>query len=386
MKVLYDYQAFTYQKFGGVSKQACIFLKNMPEDVEYEIALTESDNMNLREYGLMANIKPCKHNYESFLKGISFPWKHKLYRGLEELGIYNTPTVVGKRYSIEKLKEGKFDVFHPTFFDPYFVPFLNGKPFVLTVHDCIYEVLKEEGTIKDNIQIHQREKLCPLASHIVVASENTKKDLMKYYDIPSEKITVIYRVAPESRERRSLPNIIGRPYILYIGVRGLHKGWAEMVTQISDFIRNNDIILVCSGANFTKDELDLLQRLGISNKVISKLASSDEICSLYNNAEVFIYPSLYEGFGIPIVEGFAMGCPVLLNRRSSLPEIGGDAAAYFNLDDKHSLSEVLEKVVLTPSVQASMVQNGYERVRIFTPQNAVAKYCKVYKNVYSQCF
>lgn len=156
MKVLYDHQAFTMQYFGGVSKCFCELISHFPDSVEAEIGIVQSNNVHLKQSGLCSKLQPVGMDSYKFGERYNFRGNYRLYCVMNKL-FPSLPTTenINKLKSMELLKSGEYDVFHPTFFDSYFLPFLNGKPFVLTVHDMMPEIFPQYFG-RDNIQIKEK--------------------------------------------------------------------------------------------------------------------------------------------------------------------------------------------------------------------------------------
>lgn len=382
MKILYDHQAFTYQKWGGVSKSFCELITHRPMGMDYEISVVESDNVHLRESHLVDYILPVSRDLASFHSKHSFLGREKIYNFLGEVGFLHTAEVVNKRNSIKKIKEGDYDVFHPTFFDNYFLPYLHGKPFVLTVHDLMPELF---DWYKKDPQIVNKPELCDKAAAIVAVSENTKKDLCRIYKVPENKVHVIYHGFPEqiksvARDKRVVEN----PYFLYVGRRDGYKNWSQTIMDFAEFHKNHpDVMMICTGTAFSKQETQLLRELHIDNVVRAIFASDIQMANLYTNAVAFIFPSLYEGFGMPILESFAYGCPALLNKKSCFPEIGGDAAIYF--DSEQGKSNLLQKMEdaysMTSAEREDIKAKGIQRLKKFSWSKSSEMLFNIYKGL-----
>lgn len=343
MKVLYDYQTFTYQRFGGVSKCFCELIKHMPAQIDCEIAIKQSDNVHLWDSGLVPNLKHEIINERNLITKKMYKGKGRLYYSLNRL-IPFFPSVhnINRDFSLRLVKEQRFDVFHPTFFDTYYLPYLGSKPFVFTVHDMMPELFPEYFDINHE-QIINKKILCEKAAAIVAVSNQTKKDLVNILGVPSSKITVIYHGGPE-RESIKEKRIIGEPYFLYVGLRNAYKNFKATLEEFALFSKENpDVKLVCTGNSFVEEELNLIAELNLNDKVETRKVNDNELKNLYAYAVAFIYPSKYEGFGMPILEAYSYGCPVLLNNASCFPEIAGDAAIYFELNEnKRTLAEKMK--------------------------------------------
>jgi len=385
VKILYDHQAFGMQQFGGVSNCFVQLIKNLPQNCQHYISLCESDNVHLIESGLNVSFKPRKLYEENFISNRKFKGRGFLYRCTLRLTPWLTSEGINRKCSIEALKRGNFDVFHPTYFHPYFLKYLNGKPFILTVHDMIPELF----SFKRDNQIKWKKLLCNKAAHIVAVSENTKQDLIKILNVPNEKVTVIYHGAPEYPNNIDSPPIINGEYILYVGQRELYKNFLSMVKALTPVLQRHQYLkIVCTGAELTRRETSALFAMGMTDRVQHLRVSDDRsIMNLYSHALCFIYPSAYEGFGIPILEAYKANCPVLLNNKSCFPEIANDAAIYFNLDDSHSdLESVMETFLrLSSEERLSLLAKQRQRLSLFSWQKSANQLADIYRLASQNC-
>lgn len=379
MKVLYDHQAFDMQHYGGVSNCFVQLISYFPQGVAYDISLLECDNFHLRDSGLI-DVPPKSFPPEKFLLNRHFLGQGILYGWYSKIFPSKTSNGRNRLYSIEKLKQGDFDVFHPTFFDPYFLPCLNGKPFVLTVHDMIPELF-----YPNDFQVKVKPLLCQKAAHIVAVSERTKQDLMRLLHVPEEKISVIYHGAPTYDDQVSLKPIFDGQYILYVGQRrDSYKNFLPMLKSLAPVLQHHqDIKVVCTGPDLTKAERLFMEKVGLCNKVCHFHVNDQELQNLYAHALCFIYPSVYEGFGIPILEAYRANCPVLLNEASCFPEIAQEAAVYFHLDDQSSdLDQVMEDFLrMTDRERTSLLERQRERLSCFSWQKSAQKLIDLYNSI-----
>ena len=279
MKVLYDYQAFM-QNYGGVSNSFVQLIKHLPANVDYEIAIKESDNVHLKNSGL-AVVNPMRNSPRQFLSKRSFRGKSRIYDIYSKLFPKQTSYGRNKLSSIEALKEGNFDIFHPTSYDDYFFPYLNGKPFVLTMHDMIPELFFKKS------EPNRRKKplLVKRAAHIIAITEKTKEDLIRILNVPDDKITVVYHGAPDVVCSWGEAPIVEGDYIFYVGQRGLYKYWAQMMEHLASvFERHKNLRIVCTGEPFNKTESLLINRLGFNGRVLQLRPSDIEMPNLYHYA------------------------------------------------------------------------------------------------------
>lgn len=376
MKILYDYQMFFNQKYGGISNCFANLIKHLPGDVEYNIGIKQSENVHLIE----SQLKPVGHlhNIENYLGKKPFPGRGKVFRLLRSFFPFVDSSHYNRLYSQRLLERGAFDIFHPTYFDDYFLPYLGKKPFVLTVHDMIPELFQIDST-----QIAWKKKLIPLATHIVAVSHQTKRDLMKLFDVPESMITVIYHGAPIVTECKPvLPDDV--EYILYVGQRDSYKAFLPMIEALVPLIKERELNIVCTGPDFTSDELSYFKGKRILDKVIHVSPDDQEMAGLYAHALCFIYPSLYEGFGIPILEAYKNNCPVLLNQASCFPEIAGDAAVYFKLaqDGSTNLESVMQAFLrMNQQERSKLLHLQQERLKLYSWQKSAKQLADVYRTL-----
>lgn len=364
MKILYDYQTFTEQNYGGISRYFAEILNLLKKDenIEFKISSLCSNNYYLNKYGL---------NRSKFLPSLDFKGKRRIMK------------IINQTYARHLLKKNDFDLFHPTYYNTYFLKLLKDKPYVLTVHDLIYEIY-DNGYISNKvIRSFIRESISN-ATHIISISENTKKNIIEYYGIDSDKITTIYHGnSLFVNESNKCCSKTPKDYFLFVGTRTGYKNFSNLVISIAEILKKNNISLVCAGGNIPhQEEKRLLREFKIENSVIFyPLLKDEELAHLYKNALAFIFPSQYEGFGIPVLEAFACGCPVLLSNSSSFPEVAGNAALYFDPYSHDSMLNSVKKIIQSKTLRENLIQKGSERIKLFTWESAYLKTIEVYKKL-----
>lgn len=386
MKVLYDSQAFR-QKYGGVSKSFCELISNLPENIEWEIAIKQSNNIHLLQKNIVAHLKSNNLCFDNFITKNNFKGKQRLYNLCNYL-FPKLPTQehINRQYEKEVLKHGNFDIFHPTYFSDYYLPYLGGKPFVLTIHDMMPELFPQYFKSND-IQIVNKKKLAQKASAFIAVSEKTKEDAIRLLGINPNKVFVIYHGGPQYDGRNIDIPIIQGKYILYVGQRNAYKNFNQFIQGFALFTqRFDDIKLVCTGSPFSYTEKKLIKQFNITSKVIHYFAKDDELPNLYSHAILFAYPSLYEGFGMPILEAYTYGCPVLLSHCSCFPEIAGDSAIYYNTEIgvKDLVQKLTEIYLYTPEQRQTLIMAGYQRLSLYSWEKSARKLAEVYEYVLSK--
>ena len=405
MKILYDHQTFTIQKFGGVSRYFAELFKSyqqMPQ-VQMTCAVRYSDNAYLQHCDGVS-LRPIDiAAQDAWLGGMDFIGKNYLYTTKEWLGHHYRHT--GKRlgwkilraplkeakdlnrsYAEALLNAGDFDLFHPTYYDPYFLHHLGNKPFVMTIYDMIHEVFPEYFifTVDRDIST-QKKRLCEAATKIIAISEHTKNDLIRFFQIEPEKIEVIYlgnslQCVKQQNELLSIREHLPEKYLLFTGNRLAYKNFYFFVRAIARILHDDkELKLVSAGKKFSSKEVLFLRGIGVEEQVIRFDADDAMLSALYRHAQAFVFPSLYEGFGLPVLEAFANGCPAILSNTSSLPEIGGDAALYFDPKNIDSIQETVMSVLEHHELRTTLTQRGYERIKLFSWDDTVQKTFAVYR-------
>lgn len=350
MKVLFDHQVFQDQIVGGISRYYIQIFKQYQDqpDFDFEVALKLSNNQYITEL--------------SFLKHATVI-QNKQFKGLRRILNY-----FNEKNSIDKLRGNNFTLFHPTYYDPYFLKYLDNKPFVLTVYDLINEIFKFSS--KKNEQLRQwKKETINRADKIIAISNNTKMDLMKIFNVPESKIQVIYLA--NSLNLDSISPLIKKEahlyYLLYVGKRSGYKNFEFTVRSIANILIKENLFLICLGGDsFSKTEKEMLQELNLSNKVYHYFVNDAELIYFYSHAIALIFPSLYEGFGIPILEAFACKCPVIASNASSLPEVGGNACIYFNPRDTDELVNCVQQVIQSDHLRQQLILKGDIQLKCFS--------------------
>ena len=381
MKILYDSQIFDMQKTGGISRYFVEIISRLNNlNVDYELPLTYSKNIYLQGNSLtVLDSAKLKCLYENFMPSASFRGKRKIWKLRNKIFYRNF--LSNRQRDIQALKNQDFDIFHTTYYDPYFLDYIGNKPFVLTIYDMIHEKFPE--MLADDIGIIKNKRLvAEKASKIIAISENTKQDIIDIMKIPESKIDVVYLINSVLEKNHQINNQFGR-YFLFTGNRNSYKNFYFMLIALSDFLKaNSDVKIVCTGSKFNDWEVSLIDELGLSSQVIHHFfADNNEMYWLYHNAIAFIFPSYYEGFGIPVLEAFSAECPAILADASCFREIASDGAVYFDPKNKQQLVECCDKLLKDFSFRKEVVAKGKEVLKKFSWEKAAEETVKIYKSI-----
>jgi len=296
---------------------------------------------------------------------------------------YSSYNKYNRRFFKAITASNRFDVFHPTYYHPYFLKLVK-KPIVVTVHDMIHE-LYPSFFPNDRTSQNKREVLAR-ADHIIAISETTKNDLKSIFNISEEKISVVHHGYFEplllGKLRKGALRLPAR-YLLFVGSRAAYKNFSKMAEAIAPIIHNDpDLSVVCAGGGrFSVGETEQLQKLGLATKFIQLNVEEQDMPALYQNALLFIFPSLYEGFGLPILEAFHNVCPIAISHTPSFKEVAGPAAAYFDPLDLNSIYQTVQELVENSALRKPLTNAGKVRLRNFRSATCMEKTASIYKSV-----
>jgi glycosyltransferase involved in cell wall biosynthesis len=363
LRILYDHQIFLAQMYGGISRyyyEIANRISEMGKDVE--IIAPFYINVYFLEDCL---VRP---------RGIKIPHFPIIARILLE-GL--NPVL-----SCLLAKPGrKVDIFHETYYSNFDCCPPSAKR-VITVYDMIHE--KFPGSLSHRVR-KTKAHAVKRADHVICISENTRRDLIELLGIPEEKTTVVHLGHSLSVQKASVyPIDVGIPFILYVGSRGGYKNFEGLLRAYGHSQRlQNDFSLVCfGGGKFKSSELELMKSLNIPRSKIRYLSGADDVLAgLYASAAALICPSFYEGFGIPPLEAMSFGCPVACSNTSSLPEVVGDAAEFFDPAAEDQISSAIERIVYTPEITDLMINRGHERIKKFSWDKCSRETLMVYENI-----
>ena len=375
MRVLFDHQIYSYQTFGGISRYFFELMNQFQTfgNAEFDLALRYSDNVYLKSLaGVRLHAAPAALQAGSKARFLA-------------------TYLLNRRLSVRRLRAGEFDVFHPTFFDRYFVSKLGKKPFVMTLMDMTPELFPElfprtslYSRLVTSRWIDAKRDLAQRASRIIAISQNTKQDAVRLYGIEPGKIEVIHLASsmlPPSASAK-WPPTAKRRFVLFVGSRFGYKNFDFFARAMQPVLaRDGDLRVICAGGGrFTADERGTLGTIGQIDRFEQMDVADERLAGLYATARAFVFPSRYEGFGIPILEAFACGCPCVLSNTSCFPEIAGDAASFFDLEEESSLTAAIERVLGDDGHRSRLIERGRERAKLFAWRKTALQTLAVYNN------
>ena len=349
---------FFHQRFGGVTRySSCLIERMINDDINIKICSPIFKNNYLRAL----NKKYIFGRYFAQYPNILF------LRFLNNL-ILNIFLSIKKQNIIHFM------------YDPEYLHNVNSKKKIITIHDTIHEKF---GSVYNDNFFNKRKKILESMDKIICVSENTKNDLLNYYNLNVDKIDVIYNgsdhLIPINKiEIQTIS--FNKPYILYVGSRSKYKNFKLFIEAYSKSKRlvNNFNILCFGGGKFSKNEIKLLKELKIVDR-INLIIDNDKILkSCYQNASLFVYPSLYEGFGISILEAMNEECPTLVSEIPVFKEILGDMGIFFNPQNIDDLVFNMEKILFDNEVKKNLILDGKNISKKYSWDECYDKTIKLY--------
>ena len=291
----------------------------------------------------------------------------------------------------KKLMNYDLDVF---FSPTHYLPLYTKAPSVIAILDVSYLFFPKLFRKKDLYQLKTWGGFSiRKAKKIITISNSSKNDIIKMYKVPAGKIEVVYPgiKGPEFKNQ-NMDELnkkfgISSPYILFVGTLQPRKNIAKLIQAFSLLkygAKNKELELVVVGKKGWQYEeiLNAPKKYGVENRVkFLDNVTDEDLPSLYKNAVCFCLPSLYEGFGLPVLEAMQYGCPVATSNVSSLPEAGGDAAVYFDPNDPDDIAKSLESIIQNEELRDKLIKKGYEQVKKFSWEKAADKTLQILESV-----
>ncbi len=351
------------QAAGGINRYFARIINNLPDD--YAPVLTVN-NLGKIDCPGHSNLRVFK---------------------CERFRPHRISTRVGKHF-FRFVSRGKYDLVHPTYY-----ALLSTReiaefraPVVITVWDMIHELFAAQMDANGEVAEMKRRAI-EAATAIICISENTKQDLLKFHPTSEHKISVTH-LAPgiDASMSHGAEVIPSRPYFIHVGSRSAgYKNFDRLLSAFADVVReNNDVALCISGAAFDLLEKRLINELNLSNNIEHYGHVTDaHLAKLYRHSIALVYPSLYEGFGIPPLEAMACGTAVIASGCSSIPEVVGDAGLLFNPRATDELTEAMFYLLNSPAKRGDLIDKGKHRIEMFSWKKTAAQTVDVYRHAAS---
>ncbi len=365
MKVVYDAQVFVEQEYGGISRYICALATHLARLSDMEVKIVAPLHVNAYLRALSSDIAVGR--YVARLP--------KTARMIKVLGTAMCTPVASLI---------RPDLVHETYYAEQAL--CRAKvPHVLTVYDMIEERFPESFPLGYPLARRKRSAV-NRADHVFCISENTRRDLLEMYKFPEDRVSVTSlgydALVPSSRSSRDL--VGGSPYILFVAGRQGYKNFEGLIKAYaaSAWLRDGFRVVCFGGGAFSAEERILMAGLGLSVAQVEHVGGGDDrLASLYQGAAALVYPSKYEGFGIPPLEAMSLDCPVICSSTSSIPEVVGQAGEYFDPFDHDSIRYSMERVLQSTERRLELVSLGRIRRELFTWERCAQQTAGIYRRL-----
>jgi glycosyltransferase involved in cell wall biosynthesis len=274
-------------------------------------------------------------------------------------------------------RRGTSTVYHQTYYQGRAGARHRG-PHVVSAYDLVHARFPEHFP-PDDATVAQQRTAFGAADLILAISATTKADLVDLFGIDPERVTVTHLgVSPPVGGSHGAG--VAEPYLLYVGQRFGYKNWARLVRAFAASGLSRELLLVCTGPPFSAAEEQLVAGLGLAGRVVHRGADDAQLDALYREATAFVYPSLYEGFGLPPLEAMVRDCPVVASASGSVPEVLGDAAVLVDPTDVDAIAAGLV-AVSRPDARVELVTRGRQRAERFTWEATAAATAAAYRRL-----
>lgn len=366
MRIAFDPQIFSMQEYGGVSRY-------FYETAVHLARLADTDVRVLAFAHINAYLSGARRGtvVGTRVPAIPVPAR-RLLIGANQL--------LGRAW----LARHEVDIVHETYYSRARIA-RRGLPTILTIFDMIHEKFPEYAPRTQRVARAKRAAI-DRADHLICISESTKRDLVALLDVDPSRASVV-RLGFTSVDAGDAPRPLAAPYLLYVGKRGGYKDFETLLRAYAAAPAvARQFQLVCFGdAPFSARERALMRTLGLApGRVLHASGDDSRLAGHYRHAALFVFPSRYEGFGLPPLEAMAHDCPVVCSDAASLPEVVGDAAQLFAAGDVEALRAAMEAVLGSPELAARLRRQGREQAAGFSWDACARQTRAVYASVLGQ--
>lgn len=376
MKIAYDSQIFFAQTYGGISRYFCEVASRIAKEPGFQVSITAPMHVN----AYLSHVPP------GIVSGFRVPKLERSHRSKRT----NYPRLFARGLSLliedTMLRAMNPDIVHETYFFPYRLGSQRARR-VLTIYDMIHEKFASNFSESDKTS-RNKALAVDRADHVICISESTQRDVIKILGLPSDKLSVVHLgfdmmdTAKSIPEKFLLPDL--EPFLLYVGNRGGYKNFLRLLEAYgtSQQLKTGYKLICFGGGPINLEELKAMQALGLDSDRVLQFGGDDHLLSkLYKGASVFIYPSLYEGFGIPPLEAMSHDCPVACSNTSSIPEVVGDAGEYFDPSNTENMRASIERIVTSAKKRELLITKGRARLKCFSWRKCAAETLDIYRKL-----
>lgn len=334
-----------------------------------------------------------------FLNLIGYPEELNQFKNVNIISAHSSIYSIREQFELP-LKSVKADIFWAPHYNVPFLP-VKSKKRVVTIHDVYHLAFAESLNVKQRLYSRfMIKRAVSLSDRIVTDSEFSKSEIIKYTGIDDKKLEVIscgvdvdrYRIFEDKelflqvKKRYALPE----QFILFVGNVKPHKNLKMLLRAFQNYYHHEGkkhfLVIVGKKEGFITGDNEIHKILKSDGDVEEKVVFTgyvrdEDLPVIYNIASVFVFPSLYEGFGLPPLEAMACGCPVIVSNAASLPEACGDAACYINPNDAREIAQRIGELLSDNCLRQELIEKGLQRVKLFSWEKAAFKHVSLFEEV-----
>jgi len=366
MRILFDGFIYSIQSAGGINRYVKNLIEHLPDDVTPILLASHGSPVHF----------PRRDNMELIVSRAG----QRFHKPLRRVGRW-----ISRRKFLKLQQSVQADLLHATYYHLLSrqLPSQSPLPTVITVYDMIHERFSELLDPRGK-EARAKRQWVAQADRVICISENTRRDLLQAHAVDPSKVVVIPlatnigSVQPEPEN--TAPSY---PFYLYVGSRAGYKNFNRLLEALQVVVRQFPSIRLCvAGPPFRADERRRIDELSLRASVVHDGVPDDRrLARLYRSSIALVYPSRYEGFGIPPLEAMSCGTPVVAANTSSIPEVVGDAAALFEPEDTKQLAEILCEVAGDQRVRQRWIEAGRARATLFSWERTVEETMRLYRSL-----
>lgn len=363
MRIAFDQTAFVLQEYGGLSRYLSRLAQSLSVQPQTQARIFAPLHINAHLAGLPSNL--------------AFGWRVPRIPKTGRL-----MRAVSRRAARIAIARYHPDILHESYYtaDAY-AP--RSARRVVTVLDMIHERFPESFAATDPTSEWKRLSVAR-ADHVLCISASTRHDLLELFGTPPERVTTVHLGFDLPSPAPAIDSRNSPPYLLYVGQRGGYKNFSGFLRAYagSPWLKHEFSVVCFGGGAFSAAEVAQFSELGLeASRIVQRSGDDRRLARSYRQAALFVYPSQCEGFGIPPLEAMSQDCPVACGNTSSLPEVAGDAAEYFDPDDADAMRGALERVLNSPHRRDELIRRGRARLALFSWEKCAVETLAVYRNL-----
>lgn len=335
-----------------------------------------------------------EHEYMLYTPGLNFDLFEPLESSIKVKGPVRPLHRIFRNYwrsfyLSRQLQKDHIEIYHGLTHElPYHFPKKHVRS-VVTIHDLIFLRLPHLYRMLDRTIYEKKFRYsCEVSDRIVAVSRQTAEDIVEFFGICPEKIDVVYQgcnpvfnteVSLIEKEILRMKYLLPKSFILYVGTIEERKNLLTLIKALHFGKIDMPLVVIGKPTSYLNKVIEFIERHSLINIIFCDIVQNQDLPGIYQLADLFVYPSIFEGFGIPILEALYSRVPVITSRGSSLTEVGGTYTIYIDPNNVEEMAAAIKKVLYDRDLQEKMITEGYQHARNFDPDKVTTNIMQVYK-------